>query len=76
MVFALAANRPDGPQFVTEATEVALADYPSLDVADFMVSIYNDRTIQRVLIAMPDGQRLPAHTVLGEAIAALQSQGR
>ena len=72
LVFALAANRPAGPQLVTEAVAVPLADYPTLDVADFMVSIYNDRTIQRVLVAMPDGQRLIAHAVLEEAIEILK----
>lgn len=71
IVFALAAANADGPRLVTEAVEVPLADYGKLDVADFMVSLYNNHTVQRVRIAMPDGSRLLVHDVLAEAIAAL-----
>jgi len=34
---------------VTEAVEVPIADYASLSTPDFMVSLYNDHTVQRVL---------------------------
>ena len=70
LVLGLAALRPDGARLVTEAVEVPIADYP-LPVADFMVSLYNDHTVQRVLIAMPDGSRHDVHAVLAEALAAL-----
>jgi hypothetical protein len=68
-VFAVAADRA---QLLTEAVEVPLADYPRLDIADFMVSLYNDHTVQRVRIALPDGSRLPVHEILAEAIDALR----
>ena len=71
LVLGLAALRPDGARLVTEAVEVPIADYPQLPVADFMVSLYNDHTVQRVLIAMPDGSRHDVHAVLAEALAAL-----
>lgn len=72
LVMGLAAGQPDGPRLVTEAVEVPVADYPDLPLEDFMVSLYNDRTVQRVLIAPPDGTRRPAHAVIGEAIEALR----
>jgi hypothetical protein len=73
-VFALAAQRSDGPQFVHDAVPVPLSDYHQLSIEDFMVSLYNDHTVQRVRIAMPDGSRRDAHEVLSEAIAAFRSQ--
>lgn len=68
-VFDLCAGRL---HLVTEAVTVPLADYPKLGIEDFMVSLYNDHTVQRVLIASPDGGRLPVHPVLAEVIAALR----
>ena len=68
-VFAVAADKA---QLVTEAIEVPLSDYPTLDIADFMVCLYNNHTVQRVRIALPDGTRLPAHETLAEAIDALR----
>ena len=73
LVFALAALQPDGARLVTEAVEVPLAEYSALSVEDFMVSLYNDHSVQRVLIAAPDGERHDALAVLGEALAALKA---
>ena len=74
LVFALAALQPDGARLVTEAVEVPLAEYSALTVEDFMVSLYNDHSVQRVLIAAPDGERHDALAVLGEALAALKAK--
>jgi hypothetical protein len=71
-ILALATNKPDGPQLITEAVEVPPADYPGLSLPDFMVSLYNNYTVQRVRIALPDGSRLLAHDSLEQAIAALR----
>ena len=73
LIFALCALREDGPRLVTEAVEVLIVDYPKLKVEDFMVSLYNDHTVQRVRIALPDGGRRDVHEVLAEAIAALKT---
>lgn len=70
-VFAVAN---DSARIVTDTIEVPLADYPDLPLADFMVSLYNAHTVQRVRIAMPDGTRVPAHDVLAEAIEILEKQ--
>lgn len=71
LVFAIAAQAPDGPQLVTEAVTIPLADYGSLRVEDFMVSLYNNHTVQRVRIVTPDGARHDVHDVLAEALATL-----
>jgi hypothetical protein len=58
---------------VTEAVEVPLAEYGQLKVEDFMVSLYNDHTVQRVRLVLADGTRVLAHPVVGEAIGFLRS---
>ena len=73
LVFALVAGRPDAPRLVTEAVEVPLADYSKLGVEDFMVSLYNDHTVQRVRLALADGSRLPIHDLLDEAVTFLRT---
>jgi hypothetical protein len=70
-VFELCAQRVGGPRLVVEAVSVATSDLGALPVEDFMVSLYNDHTVQRVVVAWPDGQQRLAHDVLGEAMVAL-----
>lgn len=72
LVMALAAMRDLGPRLVVEPVPVPKADYPELAVEDYMVSLYNDRTVPRVLVALPDGGRRDAHALLAEALAALE----
>lgn len=62
-------------RLVTEAVEVPLADYGRLRVEDFMVSLYNQHTVQRVRLVLPDGPRLPGHEVVGEAVGFLARRG-
>jgi hypothetical protein len=71
LVFGLCTLRPDGPRLVTEAVEVPIADYPALRTEDFMVSLYNDRTVMRVRIAEGD-ERHDVHEVLARALDALR----
>jgi hypothetical protein len=73
-VFALCALAPDGPRLVTRTVAVPLPDYPSLPLADFMVSLYNGNTVQRVLLVGAGDGRL-ALEVIGEAVAGLQEFG-
>ena len=68
-VFDLAAGRL---QLVTEAVQIPIAEYHELPIEDFMVSLYNDHSVQRVRIALADGTRLPVHEVLAEAIVFLK----
>lgn len=73
IVFAICAATPDGPGLVTEAVEIPIADYGALPIADFMVSLYNNHSMQRVLVAWPDGTRRVAHEVLEAAVAVLRA---
>jgi hypothetical protein len=68
LVFDVAAGRA---RLVTEAVEVPLADYGTLSVQDFMVSLYNGHSVQRVRLVAADGTRQEAHLVLAEAVDAL-----
>lgn len=70
-IFALCAQRSDAPRLVLSATEVPLSQYSRLGVADFMVSLYNNHTVQRVQFAYPDSTQLDAQTILGAAIERL-----
>ena len=74
LVFALCALAPGGPRLVTKAVAVPLPDYPALPLADFMVSLYNQNSVQRVLLVGAGDDRL-AHAVLGEALAGLRDFG-
>jgi len=58
-------------RLVTEAVQVPLADYGGLSVEDFMVSLYNDHSVQRVRLVLGDGTRLVAHDVVGQAVGFL-----
>lgn len=68
LVFDLAAGRA---RLVTEAVEVPVADYGTLSVQDFMVSLYNDHSVQRVLLVGANGSRHDVHAVLAEAVGVV-----
>jgi hypothetical protein len=72
IVMELCAMREDGPRLVLEQVVVAAADAAGLSEADYMVSLYNGGTMQRVRIAWPDGRRADALEVLRQAVAALE----
>lgn len=65
LVFDVAAGRA---RLVTEAMKVPVADYGTLSVQDFMVSLYNGHTVQRVRVVGADGARHDVHVVLAEAV--------
>lgn len=62
-------------RLVIEAVPVPIGDYGTLGVEDFMVSLYNDHSVPRLLIVDAEGTRLDAHLVLAEAIAGLRGWG-
>jgi len=70
LVFELAGMREGGPRLVTETVEVPIAEYGKLRVEDFMVSLYNAHTVQRVRIALDDTRR-DVHEVLAAAVGVL-----
>ena len=67
-IFDLCARRSEGPTLKVVAVEVPIAEYHNLSVEDFMVSLYNQNSVQRVVVAWGDGRQTLAHEVLGEAI--------
>ena len=69
LIMALCAQR--GVWLVTEAVAVPIADYGALGVEDFMVSLYNDHSVQRLRLVTADGSRHGMLATLREAIAAL-----
>lgn len=68
-VMMVAAMKDDGPRLVVDA--VPLEDPTAVSEADYMVSVYNGGTVQRVQIAWPDGRREDALPVLRGAAAAV-----
>lgn len=72
LVFELCVQRPHGPHLALEAVAVPIADYGALPVEDFMVSLYNDHSVQRVVVVQPDGSRQLAQGVLASALQALE----
>jgi hypothetical protein len=69
LVFALGRGEA---RLTTAAMEVPIDEYGTLGVEDFMVSLYNQHTVQRVFLVTPDGTRRPVHGVLAEAIEAVR----
>jgi hypothetical protein len=71
-IFDLCASQPGGPRLEIRAVAVPIEKYGTLSIEDYMVSLYNDNTVQRVVIAAQDWPILVAHEVLGKAIAYLK----
>src|SRR5690554_6323544 len=56
---------------VIDTVAVPLADYGRLAIEDFMVSLYNDHSVQRLRLVTADGERHDMLDSLTGAIAAL-----
>jgi hypothetical protein len=67
----LTALAEAGPSLRLETVEVPLADFGRLDLPDFMVSLYNQHSVQRARMAWADGRREDALPILARALAAL-----
>jgi hypothetical protein len=72
LVFDLVAGRTE---LVTDAVEVPITEYGKLRVEDFMVSLYNQHTVQRLRI-VAGSERHDAHEVLNDAVEALRGPQR
>ena len=59
----------------TRAVEVPIPDYPRLSTADFMVSLYNKNSVQRVLLVFAGGETQLAREVIGAAVDWWQGSG-
>ena len=76
IVMELCAMREGGPALVLEPVTVSAAEAAGLREADYMVSLYNGATVQRVRIGWADGRREDALSVLRQAAAALERAAR
>lgn len=74
-VFGLASHRDDGPRLQVQAVAVPVGEMGRLPVEDFMVSLYNNHSVQRLMVVASGMAPVLAHEVLAEAVAALQSAG-
>ncbi len=72
IVMDLAAMREASPVLVLEPVTITADEAKTLREADYMVSLYNSATVQRVRIAWADGRREDALTLLRQAVAALE----
>lgn len=72
IVMDLCAMRDTSPSIVLEPVTITAEQAGTVREADFMVSLYNSATVQRVRIAWPDGRREDALEVLRQAAAALE----
>ena len=70
-VMALAMHRRDGPWLAVKERQIPIEDYGALSVEDFMVSLYNDRTVQRLMVTGTSVQDWEAEQVLSQALAEL-----
>ena len=70
-IMALCAGRA---QLVIEAVTVPLDDYGALAVEDFMVSLYNDHSVQRLRLIAADGHPQDLLETLEAAVAALEAR--
>jgi hypothetical protein len=68
LVAELASGRRDGAALRIDAIAVPTADYSALAVEDYMVSLYNHNTVQRVLIVKRDGSTVLAHDIIGASL--------
>jgi hypothetical protein len=69
LVFAVASQKL---RLAIEPVEVGAETHPSLPVEEFMVSLYDGRRVQRVVVIDGDA-RHDAHEVIAEAVRGLRT---
>jgi len=72
-IFALVAMETDGPRLQLLEVPVPAQAVAALPVEDFMVSLYNNNHIQRLLLTTPSSTS-PAHAQLTAAVADLAGE--
>lgn len=61
------AARPDGPHLRLATVPVPEEAIRTMPIEDFMVSVYNQSTVERVVVATPGGEVTPARDILEAA---------
>ena len=75
LVAHLASGKHDGATLRIDTIRLPIADYPALGIEDYMVSLYNQNSVQRVVVARRDGSTVLAHDILAAALAYLDKAG-
>ena len=70
-VLELAAQRDGGTRLEVQTIKVPLENYGQLSVEDFMVSLYNDHSVHRMMVVGADRAPELAHRVLAAALERL-----
>lgn len=70
LIMALCSQRA-GVAIALQAVAVPLEDYGALSVEDFMVSLYNDHSVQRLRLTSPDGSSQDMLELIEAALLAL-----
>jgi hypothetical protein len=74
-IFDLCEEAPGAPRLVTRSVKVPIAEYHRLSTPDYMVSLYNQNTVQRVMLVHADHRETEIHPVLAAAIAWWRESG-
>jgi hypothetical protein len=73
LLLAVAEQKPGAPQLHLETAPLSPSDYSHLSEAEFMVSLYNDATMPKLLIIAPDNASFDAHSVLQDAFEHIRA---
>lgn len=68
LLFDLVAMQPQGPGLELRLETVPSQAVGDLPVEEFMISLYNDHQVQRLMITRPDRSVSLAHELLAEAM--------
>jgi hypothetical protein len=73
LVMDLAAHRRDGPTLELSEQQVPLAQYGDLSIEDFMVSLYNNHSVQRLMVVGAGAAPIAVEQLLDDALEQLAS---
>jgi len=73
-VMEICALRDDSPRLALGTVRVPMEDYAGLSVEDFMVSLYNEHSVQRVMVCWPAGRQEDGQALLAAAVAGLEQE--
>ncbi|HWA18110.1 MAG TPA: hypothetical protein VG757_03880 [Devosia sp.] len=73
LLLAFAEQKAGAPELRLETTPLSPSDYNRLSEAEYMVSLYNNATIPRLLLIAPDGSRHDVQQTLHDALETLRN---
>ena len=73
LVMSIASHRADGPKLAIANRPVPIERYGELAVEDFMVSLYNDHSVQQLVVQSPGASDMPALALVQSALRDLRT---